>query len=372
MISGYNNIINVTHVRQRNKLACVTCTVLNYKEIVKCIDIGQSITTKESFDLKFSDFDAQWILIYYPKGQYDFGVASNNCRVYVKMLSCDKSDQVLRMNIKVALHSSPIILDSHPIKNPSEFIPNVNRKTWAGPFEVDLMKGMQLKDSLTIKCYFEVISNDDNDKFNSKRSISEINYPISSNEPLAVSKKNRSVSPTSESQKTFEEKLLLSGTERANKFKYRVPTGKLHYPFEKEKSKASPEAERKNINEKNSQYDRLSKYKHSDKSRSLIFSPEERAEVMERFKPKLIIRRTTENIVTRFFKDNNSTPLSSRSAPIQSDNIEPKTFKSSQCLKVSDILGSGGVREADKQIECSDKDEMNKPAMNSVRFCNFC
>lgn len=74
----------VVEIKTTDNFAAITC------KIPTMIEIGESITTKP-FDLTLGDSITKWSILFYPKGQYDFGKASKDCRVYLKMISCNNT-----------------------------------------------------------------------------------------------------------------------------------------------------------------------------------------------------------------------------------------------------------------------------------------
>lgn len=125
--------INVSQHWTRNNIVFVTCIINNYNSIIKRIVIGEYITTSQPFDLNFSDFTSKWILIFYAKGQYDYGIPSENCRFYIKMVSCNKSNRMLKMKINICIKSSSTVKEF-------EFIQNDNYKNWVGPLQMESIK----------------------------------------------------------------------------------------------------------------------------------------------------------------------------------------------------------------------------------------
>lgn len=157
-----NKNIYVSETYTRNDNVFVTFKIPNYKNIINRISIGEHITTIDPFDLNFSDFASKMLLFFYPRGQYDYGLPSKNCRAYVKMLSCTKNDPIIKMDIKVCVGSSSTAKDS-------EFILNDFRKNWTGPFDILTPKEVYFNDELTITLTFELIRNERKDFFAKKR-----------------------------------------------------------------------------------------------------------------------------------------------------------------------------------------------------------
>lgn len=134
----------VVAIKTNDNFAAITCKIPNYMDMIA---IGESITT-EPFDLTVGGFITKWVIFFYPKGQYDFGKASKDCRVYVKLISCDNTEvETIKMNIKTHLQTMPMSsLSTRSISNDDGvcvFTINDKCNNWAGPF------GLQHEDNDT-------------------------------------------------------------------------------------------------------------------------------------------------------------------------------------------------------------------------------
>lgn len=165
MNSEQNKNIIVPHSFIRNNTAFVTFNIPNYSTIMKGIVIGEYLSSIKPFDLNFADFPSKWKLIFYPKGQYDYGKSSNNCRLYMKMLSCNKSDRMLKISISVKSTTKEFVLDF-----------NNNHKNWVGPFQTKILN--VVCDALTIQCTFEIIRAENEKNYTMKRVLSSDNNNI--------------------------------------------------------------------------------------------------------------------------------------------------------------------------------------------------
>lgn len=144
-----NKYIKISQIKPGSKIVSVVCDIPNYTYVSKRIEIGQFIST-HAFDVNFSNFTSKWTLIFYPKGQYDYGFASKNCRAYLKMNTCNKSHQIIKMKINICVKSSSSTIES-------EFLFNDKNRNWSGPFLMDSIKEVEIDDNLKITCNFEII-----------------------------------------------------------------------------------------------------------------------------------------------------------------------------------------------------------------------
>lgn len=129
--------LQIHKIKTNNDFAAVTCKITNYMDK---IEIGESITT-EPFDLTVGGFITKWKIFFYPKGQYDYGKASKDYRVYVKLISCDNAEvETIKLIIKI--HWQTMQMSSLPKRSVSHddgvsmFIINDKRNSWAGPFRL--------------------------------------------------------------------------------------------------------------------------------------------------------------------------------------------------------------------------------------------
>lgn len=143
-----NKFINITKVSAGNKTVCVNCEIPNYSLIKNRVEIGELISTKYAFDVNFPNFTSQWTLIFFPKGQYDNGVWSKNCRAYMKLNTYSKADGMLQIKINIAVQSSSFTMN---------FILNDNNKNWCGPFHLGSLNEIPIGFGLKITCTFEAI-----------------------------------------------------------------------------------------------------------------------------------------------------------------------------------------------------------------------
>lgn len=180
----------------RNNEATIICKIPRINAIRNFLQIGESMSTEDIFDIDFNGLATKWKIIFYPKGQYDFGRPSKDCRLYVMLMSCEKD--VVKMDIKARLiFSTPSrstqdnTVPSFPIEH--LFITNDKRSNWAGPltmrtFEDDFTRSDCLMIKLTIRLIVDEINE-------SKRSLRDVDSSLTDNLLSRSSKRIRSVSP---------------------------------------------------------------------------------------------------------------------------------------------------------------------------------
>lgn len=152
MNPGHNKNIDVPEICVRNKVAFINCKIPKYKDIIKRIEIGEYITTTHPFDILFQDFTSKWTIFLFPRGQYDYGIASENIRVYIKNLSYEKPFYEQMLKINICIKSSVTEYSS----NPREFAFNDSSYQCVGPFQIESIKDNELNENLTISLTFEL------------------------------------------------------------------------------------------------------------------------------------------------------------------------------------------------------------------------
>ncbi|XP_037030131.1 uncharacterized protein LOC119069992 [Bradysia coprophila] len=188
MIVNYDKSFKVGDIQINDDYAMVRCKIPNYKDIRRYVQIGESITTKDHFDLDFKGCRSKWKMIFYPNGQYDFGNPSNDCRLYLMLTSCEKT--VLKMNIqaymtKKSLRSQTDITVS---SNASEsvFVASDKLRNWAGPLILSQNNEINKEsEMLFIRCTFRLLS------YDNKRGLNEAGSTFT----ISPLKKSRSMSP---------------------------------------------------------------------------------------------------------------------------------------------------------------------------------
>lgn len=350
MIFKSKRNIDDISVQINENTANVVCKMANCKDMIKNIQIGESITTNEAFDMNFNGFASTWKIIFYPKGQYDFGQASEDTRVYIKLISCDKSE--IKANICIYLISPSSFPSISSVSQHKDvmFIVNDKCRNWAGPFTLDLIDDEDTAgDNLQIKILIKIISNDSRNTVNCKRSSSEIDSPPTINDPP---KKTRSLSPFAydedndtsvDNSKSGEVKTSTSPSVAAipNPFTKKSPLqySRLTQPsknVERDDNKKNCQTIESSANEPRGRF----KFRQSS-SRNGIFTPEERSEMKELKRLSLDPQQPTE---------------------------KPPTRISSRCLTVFDIVNRRGADKEDTQSGTEGRLEMSTSETDMVRI----
>lgn len=154
--------LDVVVIKTNNDFATVTCKVPNYMGMP---EIGEAIRTVP-FDLVVGGISTKWIVLFYLKGQYDFGIASEDFRAYVKLISCNKTEvETIRMTINIYLQKVPMssskryeCLASRDDESVSVF---TKCKNWTGPFRLQRHEDNDTSTgNLKMECVFKAPSND--------------------------------------------------------------------------------------------------------------------------------------------------------------------------------------------------------------------
>lgn len=317
-------MINVEKVTASETLAMVICTIPNYKYLIKHVQVGESIATNEPFEMNYPGFSSKWKIIFFPRGQFDFGLPSDDCRAYVKLISCDRMD--LKVKVKIFLLSSSVVASVSNNQDVSMFAVNDNKRNWAGPFHLQSITGDKLTDdTLTLKCSFKLIlSEKEKDTLNCKRSLCEVDSsaPAVCGPLLNSSKKTRSsLPPVDDTDNSKVNVEMVSPKDPPNPFNTKSP---LSY------AKISKESPRK-------------KFVYRQPSRAITSADRSGVKNLPWSCSKLSLNR---------------------SEVMSEPNSQPQKWISSQCLKVSDIFGN---KEADKnEAEAGPKDESDSDAVRTL------
>lgn len=161
----HNIIVNDVQ-KMENKVVCLA-RIDNYKNMLKHVSIGESITTKP-FDINFQNSigASKWVLIFYPQGQYIRSkhstiLGSGQVCMYLKMVACENEDKSLMTSIKFYIKSPYAEMkDDFPCTMSATFLYRDLNKRWTGPFNLAPIEKLYSKrcknffvnDCLTIGC----------------------------------------------------------------------------------------------------------------------------------------------------------------------------------------------------------------------------
>lgn len=148
----HNKNIVISEICVRNNVAFITCEIPKFKDIIKRIEIGEYITTTHPFAIHFPDFTSKWTIFLFPRGQYDYGIASRNIRIYIKSISYEKpsSDQTLKINTCIKWSVTEYR------SNTREFAFNDSNYQCIGPFQIESINENELNEHFTISFTFEL------------------------------------------------------------------------------------------------------------------------------------------------------------------------------------------------------------------------
>lgn len=389
----------------KQDFAVVTLKMSNYKDTMAYLEIGQLIETSEPIEINLPGFNSKWQIIFFPKGQYEFGVASDDCRLYIKLIYCNKN--VVKFHTKTFLLSSSTMRSSSFNKNITLHV-NDKRRNWAGPIQLhSLNSDDYLNDELMIKLGIKIISNETTQNtFNSKRRLSEFDpSPTTVRDPsqFSPSKKNRTSPPPSVEDRDKNSSALIEDTSPMNVRNPFYNKSPLEY-----KKTALDCAIKSNIDQnlkknENSVNDPPGKF-ISRQRRTMIFSPEERSVIQqqEKFSSSKIKSPPAYSKLTQD-QSSNSANESSRNDPrstseqrprmpltqqsefegfsrfslatrlslqgtAHNQNFQTQSSNSSKCLDVSDILGNEQVDKEVMQAVSEENIEMNASETEVVRI----
>lgn len=327
MISKHS--IVVEDIQTTPNFVMISCTIPNYKCIIKRVQVGESISTSEPIHINLAGFTSKWKIIFFPKGQFDFGVASENSRAYIKLMSCDMPE--IKFNIKIHLRSSTALLSSSQNDDLSVFAVNDNTRSWAGPFQLKFVEeDDMLDDILGMKCAFKLIKNvEHKDTIIGKRSLCEVDRPMSS------SKKTRLFSPpeNDKDKHTPTHNHNVDDKDPPDPFNYRSP---------------------------------LTQHRSADSMKNLSYFP-------DRSRNKFTYREPSRKITTQDQSEVRMLPvLYSRLSLNRSENKEQNlqsssTWQGSQCLMASDITGNTEEDKIDAEMERKVKSESD--LVRAVSLC---
>lgn len=144
-----NNCIVFNDLQKRKGNIICFARIDDYWNVLERVTVGESVTTSEPIDLHFNDSigASKWIIIFYPKGQYNsVGVANGQVSVYLKMLSCDNQDKSLMMDVKFFFKSPYAgVRDEYACTRNANLLYADIKKRWIGPF--DLVRSRELYSS---------------------------------------------------------------------------------------------------------------------------------------------------------------------------------------------------------------------------------
>lgn len=143
MALGQIDVLNTKIINEN--VSMVTFKVSGYKRLTQRINIGEFVSSRK-FNLDIPS-RSEWMILLFPKGQYDYGSGSGNSRVYIKMMG--------GKSLKVKVDVSVISKFVNKSKMETIFMANDNHLHWAGPFQLKLIDTDQINDSLILTCTFE-------------------------------------------------------------------------------------------------------------------------------------------------------------------------------------------------------------------------
>lgn len=325
MTDRFDKRLDITNILSFEHYATVFCDIPRFKAVRNYIQTGESIATKD-FKLNFKGYgETNWKIIFYPKGQYDFGMPSDDLRAYVMSVSCETVTVRMIIQVFVTVKSMESDNGNTLSSSPSEtrFYRDDQVRNWGGPYIMKFPRAdIEAAEFVSIKCLFRLLEDDIN-KF--KRGLSDEDSSMSDDPPMSSSKKPRSMPSTSAAAKKDHSPMEVDD--------------EFVSPTNRSKSKSSMEIDDKTANPPDPfttrsplLFNRLTRPPSGDHAEKLVAQ-------FKKPSPRTIIFTPEERDNLKASSARRKLSLS-RSNNMNNQNVQSNQFKSSGCVNVSDIVRS--------------------------------